>query len=502
MNMRSSLIALCLSTCLTLGSSESIAASLEDTIIDLQRQIDAMKAQQQAQQREVDDLRAQLQVQRRQVDEVPQVAQVYDDAPMSLTAGPKVTFGGQYRVNAYTADNGFDNPAPNEDDNQTASRFRLRQNVDVDFGEQLKTHIQFELHHTTDNVTTTDQRRGGESTEVSVRHAVMDYTFRPDNVFKDTHVQVGLVPLQDYFSQTQFSSDWDYNPLAASFIVPAGGNRLRLFAGNLEEGSESNVNDDFVHYQADLDVPLGSDAGIYLTGTALNIADADGNGDSWHYNYGISGFMLLGDNLRANGFVMGSSSDGSLLGGNDDADGVAVLAQLTGSLSSGRFGLLASYASGEDDGTGFLMPMAFAQSYGYWGYTGILTVQGPTDTGFDGDAVNMSNNGYGMSSIQARYDFPVTEALTAYISAGWYGNTDAANRASNVGTDFLAMGTYRFNRYFVLDAGMAYARLKDSVSGYFQGVQSTTGNSGAGFNQARGEERDKYALFTRIQAEF
>ena len=62
MNMRSSLIALCLSTCLTLGSSESIAASLEDTIIDLQRQIDAMKAQQQAQQREVDDLRAQLQV--------------------------------------------------------------------------------------------------------------------------------------------------------------------------------------------------------------------------------------------------------------------------------------------------------------------------------------------------------------------------------------------------------------------------------------------------------
>jgi hypothetical protein len=85
---------------------------------------------------------------------------------------------------------------------------------------------------------------------------------------------------------------------------------------------------------------------------------------------------------------------------------------------AGEFGLVASYASGEDDGTGFLMPMAFAQSNGYWGYTGILTIQGPTDTGSDGDAVNMSNNGYGMSSIQARYSSPVTDALTAYFSAG------------------------------------------------------------------------------------
>ena len=502
MNMRSSLIALSISACLILGSSTLMAATLEDTVIELQRQLEVMRAQQQVQQREIEDLRTQLQAQERQVEEIPQVAQADNNAPRSAAIGPKVTFGGQYRINAYSADNGFDDPAPNGDDNQTAARVRLRQNVAIDFGERLKTHVQFELHHTTDNVTTTDQRRGGESTEVSVRHAVMDYVFDADNLFKGTHAQVGLVPLQDYFSQTQFSSDWDYNPLAASFIVPAGGNSLRLFASNLEEGSESNVDDDFIHYQADFNVPLGDDTSIYLTGTALNIANAAGNGDGWHYNYGIGGFMPLGDSLQVNGFLMGSSSDGSLLGENDDADGIALLAQLTGSLNSGEFGLLASYASGEDDGSGFLMPMAFAQSNGYWGYTGILTVQGPTDTGFDGDAVNMSNNGYGMSSIQARYTFPITDALTAYLSAGWYGNTDAADRASDVGTDFLAMGTYRFNRYLALDAGVAYASLKDSVSGYFQGVQSTTGTSGADFNQARGEDRDKYALFTRIQAEF
>lgn len=486
MSMRLNPITLSLSACLILGSPVSFGASVEDTIRDLQRQIDELKAQQQAQQR--------------QVQEVKQASQAAGGAPTAAAGGPKVTFGGQYRVNAYTADNDFDNPPT--DDNQTAARLRLRQNVDIEFDEQFKTHVQFELQHTTDNVTTTDSRRGGNSTNVSVRHAVMDYTFRPGNAWDGANAQVGIVPLQDYFHQTQFSSDWDYNPLAVSFIVPAGDSSLRLFAANLQEGSESNANDDFVHYQADFSMPLGNDAGITFTGTALNIANAVGNSDGWHYNYGLGGHMPLGDSMKLNGFVMGSSTDSSLLGGNNDADGVAVLGELTGSLGSGEFGILASYTSGEDDGTGFLMPMAFAQSYGYWGYTGILTVQGPTDTAFDGDGVNMSNNGYGLSSIQAKYSFPITDAFSGYVSAGWYGNTDARNRDSNVGTDLLAMGTYRFNRYFALDVGAAYANLEDSVSGYFQGVQSTSGISGAAFNQAKGENRDKYALFTRIQAEF
>jgi hypothetical protein len=458
--------------CLVLAPAASFGASIDETIRDLQRQIDELKAQQQA-------------------------SQAGDGAPTAAVVGPKVTFGGQYRVNAYSADNDYKNATP--DDNQTAARLRLRQNVDIAFTEQFKTHVQFELQHTTDNVSRTDSRRGGKSTEVSVRHAVMDYTFSPDNALNGTNAQVGIVPLQDYFHQTQFSADWDYNPLAVSFTVPTGSSSLRLFAANLEEGSESNADDDFVHYQADFSVPFGSDTGITLTGTALNIANLVGSDDGWHYNYGLGGHMPLGDMMTINGFVMGSSTDRSLLGSSVDADGVAVLAELTGSLGPGEYGVMASYTTGENDGTGFLMPMAFAQSFGYWGYTGILTVQGPTDTGFDGDGVNMSNNGYGMSSVQAKYSFPITKALSGYVSAGWYGNTDAGSRDDTVGTDFLAMGTYRFNQYYALDVGAAFASLEDSVSGYFQGAQNA---GGPAFNQALGEDRDKYAIFSRIQAEF
>jgi len=487
MKMRSKPFTLLLSTCLVLGASPSFGASTEEIIKYLQRQIDELKAQVQAQQV--------------QTQEVRQAIQPANGAPMAAGFGPKVTFGGQYRVNAYTVDNGYKNPPDGEKDNQTAARVRLRQNVDIAFTEQFKTHAQFELQHTTDNVTTTDNRRGGKSTSVSVRHAVMDYTFNMGNLLDGTNAQVGIVPLQDYFRQTQFSSDWDYNPVAVSFTIPVVSSSLRLFAGNLEEGSESNVDDDFVHYQADLAIPFGDDAGIALTGTALNLANAVGSSDGWHYNYGIGGHvpLPLGRNMKVNGFVMGSSTDSSLLGANRDAKGVAVLAELTGSLGPGDFGILGTYASGKDDGTGFLMPMAFAQSYGYWGYTGILTVQGPTDTGFDGDGVNMSNNGYGMTSIQAKYSFPITDALSGYLSAGWYGNTNAADRKSNVGTDVLAMATYRFNKYFALDMGAGYASLKDSVSGYFQGVQNP---GGPAFNQDKGEDRNKYAVFTRVQAEF
>lgn len=412
--------------------------------------------------------------------------------PEIAPAVQRIGLGGQYRVNFYSVDSDL----PGESDNQTAARLRLRQNVDIGFNEQFRTHVQFELQNTTDNVTTTDFRRGGKETNVSVRHAVMDYTVRSQGIFDGAVLQAGLLPLQDEFHQTQFSADWDYNPLAAAFIVPTGSGSLRLFAANLDEGSsESDADDDFVHYQADLSVALNDQAGITLTGTALNIADAVGGDSSWHYNYGIGGHVELGG-AKINGFVLGASTQRGLLG-NGDASGVAALLELTGAAGAGNYGLLVSHASGERDGTGFLMPMAFAQTFGYWGYTGILTVQGPTDTGFDFDGVNMSNNGYGLTSAQARYAFPINANLRGYLAAGWFGNTDAPSRNDRVGIDFLAMLTYRFNNVLALDLGADYARLEDSVSGYFQGVQG-----GAAFNQAQGVERDKFALFGRLQAEF
>ncbi|AXS84109.1 hypothetical protein D0851_14370 [Marinobacter sp. Arc7-DN-1] len=412
--------------------------------------------------------------------------------------GPEASFGGQYRINSYSADNDL----PTEDNNQAANRLRIRQNIDLRLSEQFDTHLQLELGHTTGNIGTTgrgtlsDQDNPGTG-EVRVRHGVMRY--RADS---DTVLRAGIIPLSDRFGDALFSGDWDYNPLAAAADIPLTNGSLRLVAGSLSEGSETLRDDDANHYQADFSFTAGA-AELTLSGVLLRMPDdftGSPGGNYNHANYGLALSYPL-HHWQLDAFVLASSTDKELLGTTEDGSGVALKTALSGPLGIGRLGVMVTYASGEGDGSGFLPTMALPGTYGYWGYTGVLTVQGPTDTGIDGDAVNISNNGYGMTTVQARYSFPIMPDLDGYVAAGWFGNTDAAGRSGSVGTDLLMMATYHFNKVLALDFGLAAAALEDSVSGYWRGAAGRRAGDGA-FNQAAGEDRDKRLAFTRIQAEF
>lgn len=395
--------------------------------------------------------------------------------------GPHLAFGGQYRINSYSVDD------DRGGDSRTASRVRVRQNIDIGFSERFRTHLQLELQHTTDNVTTTSSSSRG--TNIDVRHAVLDYTFG-----NGAHAEAGIVPLSDRFGDTLFSSDWDYNPVALSVTSPFAGGSLRAFAANLAEGDETIAEDDFIHYQLDYALPLARGSELNLGLTLANLEDPTGK-DRIHTNYGLSGHVELADGLLLRGFVAGSHTEKELLGTSDDGEGIAAQLELT---SESGLGLMVTHASGESDGSGFLPPMALAGTNGYWGYTGILTVQGATDTGFDGDSVNISNNGLGMTSVQVKYARPLTRDFDIHLAGGWFGNSDTpSGRESLVGFDSLLMGTYHFTRILALDFGVAYARLEDSVSGFSNGVIG-----GVIFNEPEDHGRDKLALFTRLQAEF
>lgn len=465
----------CQRTAVSIGLIAAFAApSLMAADTDVQQKLDKL-------QREVEALKSQIN------------AQLTATAPQAAKNGPEVSFGGQYRINAYSSDNDVIGQG-----NQTASRVRIRQNVDIKFDERFKTHLQMELGHTTDNITTTSD--SDRKTNLNVRHAVLDYT-----TVGGINLQAGIVPLSDYFGDTLFSGDWNYNPVAASALIPVGTGKLRTFAGTLREtvgtGGETVSKDDTSHYQLDYRLPLGSSArfnfgGSYVTLTPDNAAPFRSGS---HSNYGAGAQFDFAHGLQLNGFVLGSSTDKKLLApGAGNGSGLAAKLELTGGAGSGKFGLLATHATGKSNGSGFLPVMALSRTNGYWGYTGILTIQGPTDTGFDGDSVNISNNGYGLTTVQAKYDFPISADLSGYVAVGWFGNSKApAGRSGDVGTDFLLMGTYRFNKYLALNFGGAYAKLKDSVSGYSNGIVN-----GATFNQAVGVSRNKTALFTRLQAEF
>ncbi len=394
--------------------------------------------------------------------------------------GVKVSYGGQYRINSYAVGDGVGGSSP------TASRLRIRQNLDFEFGQGLETHLQFELGHTNANVGTTDK-------ELRVRHAVIGYSPAPW-----LSAKAGILPLSDRFDDMLFSSDWDYNPLALSFEAGIGPGLLRAFAGELNEGDEPIAHDDFIHYQLDYTVePVPG----WKVAAGLTYADVAAPSESQTrpvVNGAFSLALALSEGYRLKATVLGSYADGSLLAAKDDAFGAAARLEFTGGLGGGDFGLLATYASGEKDGTGFLPLMAFSRTYGYWGYTGLLTVQGPTDTGFDGDAVNISNNGYGLASLQVRYLCPIGSRLSAYAAAGWFGASDTpSGRSSFLGQDYLLMFTYHLSKVLSLDLGGAYARIENSVSGYGSGVFN-----GASFTSPKGQVRDKTAFFTRLQAEF
>ncbi len=399
----------------------------------------------------------------------------------------KLNWGGQYRVNAYhVGDDRSDAP--------TAARVRLRQSLDFIFDRKLETHLQLELGHTSDNVTTT--ANSSRETTLSVRHAVIGYNFQPDS--SNLTAKVGILPEADRFGDVLFSSDWDYNPVALSLESGTSlieGDDVRSFVGKLWEGEEWDSDDDFTHLQFDYRMPIASTSNLNIGASWIKLDD-DAGGSGSHVNYGISGEWAVSDGMHLRAFALGSQTDEELLAAGADGTGFAGKIEL--SFSELGLDLLGTYASGDSAGGGFLPVMAFAKTNGYWGYTGILTVQGPTDTGFDGDSVNISNNGYGMSSLQARYTRPLTDNVHLYLAGGWYGNTDAPDgRSDSVGWDSILMFSFTLHEYLTLDVGGDYAQLEDSVSGYWQGAVG-----GADFNQAVGVDRDKYALFTRIQVEY
>jgi len=395
-------------------------------------------------------------------------------SPAQTDDGPDVSFGGQYRVNGYVADN--DDGAA---DRQTAARLRIRQDIDVEFSSDFSTHLQMELGDTTDNLTTTEA-------DVKMRHAVMMY--RTGRV----SIDVGLLPLADRFGDTLFSSDWNYNPLAVSVEFGIDPGVLRVAAGVIDEGLESAADDDTTHYQVDY-WWSGERAGWNAGVSYVELSNPLGESAS-HWNAGIAVNGKIRKTVLS-GFVMASRTSGSLLGRLEDAGGLAATFEVAMPVGAGDLSVQATHAEGAADGGGFLPVMSIVRANGYWGYTGILTVQGPTDTGFDGDSVNLSNNGYGLDTLQVKYTLPATDRFSVQAALGWFGNTRAAGRESTVGKEAMVMATLHLTPVLALDLGIAFAALGDGASGYHQGPAGD-------FNQEAGTKRNKNALFTRLQAEF
>ncbi len=393
-----------------------------------------------------------------------------------------ISFPGQYRINFYSIDNDISTTS-----RQNAARLRIRQNIDIRFDKRLKSSVRLQLNHTNDNITNAGDINGND---VQIRHAYIDYQLTPS-----THIKTGLVPVTEYQEQLLYSAPWGYNPFAVEGFTDAGAWKWHYFAAALQEGSESNSTDDQIHYQADLGYEFSDVSKITLSATMMELGYMTQKAK--HYNGAIKARWRWNSGYVFKVAALVSQTDKVLLATSQAGHGTAYLMKLSRKTSKSDTALMATFARGEADGSGFLSPMAFTGTYAYWGYTGVVTVQYQTDTGFASDGLQLSNNGYGMNSVQLKQEWQLSAADKLYVGAGWFGASQAANRSSEIAHDLVVMNKQRLHKGLTLDVGAVYAKIYDSLSGYGQTVLG-----GAGFNQNAGTVRYKKGVFGRLQLQF
>jgi hypothetical protein len=423
---------------------------------------------------------------------------------------------GQFRINSYYQNASKDDVFGKGDDIQ-ASRLRFRPTVDFNFDNGVKAHIQLNIGHINSNIANARYTLDGSSTGdpvVSLRHG---YISAPIPQFENWTAMAGLIPMSDRFGDTLFSSDWDWNPLAYALMGKVGDMSLRIAHANLDEGAESShPADDLDQWIADLDTGMGLGVSFYAlnanTGSGAVTTATQGAAKTREYYAGIRYAGNL-EVLDFNAFAVYNwgRREFGVVGTNPTErknSGVALKAEAKVNAGAAKVGVMALYASGDkdyqdptkDDASSFITPMSIAGTTGYWGYTGKLNVQGPTDTGVDTSFVNIDGGGYatadqnignGLSTVQVNVTFPIMPKLEGYAAAGWYTHNKAATGFKKyIGSDFYAQAKYMMWENLSIEAGVDYAML---AKGHGDSVALGTVDQ---------SKRNETLVFSRVQLEF
>ncbi|MES0371567.1 MAG: hypothetical protein ABUK11_04755 [Mariprofundaceae bacterium] len=392
--------------------------------------------------------------------------------PLAAQAEPELSLGGQYRINSYLL-NDADGAG-----SVAAARVRIRQNIDLKFSDAFDTHLQINFGHITEGI--------GNHTgnNVGIRHAVMNYHFS-----EAATLTAGLVPLSDKFGDTLFSGDWDFNPVTFALSGNVGGTDYRLGWFKILEGTEgTTIKNDVTGFLVDLGGELG-DVSIGAMGLGLRTPNA-GNTD-YENNGWIGGRIATEfDGIRIGADVVASNvkkNAPNVTNSVTDSKGIQARLHAEGQFNGISMSILGLYSTGKAAGEGYLSPQQIYGGQGYWGKTGVLNIQGPTDAGMDANMLRPGNNGYGLQSVQVGLGYSFTDELSGYLGAGYYnaGKERVAGQGKNIGSDVYVQARYAFP-----DSPLAL-----EVFGDFASLGAAHYNSG-------GASRTVTAFGSRLQAEF
>jgi len=424
-------------------------------------------------------------------------------------------FHGQFRINSYFQESSDGDTiiggSPAEADDAMASRLRFRPTWDVSLDNGVAMHLQLNIGHINSNLSNARYTLNGSSSGdpvVSLRHG---YISAPIPFYEAFSLTAGLVPLSDKFGDTLFSSDWDYNPLAFVLNGDVSGIKVRVAHANANEGSEgtSAPEDDIDQWIVDADTEVGLGASYY----ALNVNSGSsrlgsGNTSANEHYVGVR-YNTEVSSLDLGGWAVYNWGERDFSAGEMERSnsGFAVKGEVKADVGRFRVGLMGLYASGDedfsdstkDDSDAFITPMSIVGHTGYWGYTGKLNVQGPTDTGIDCQAINIDGADYcsgaglgsGVTTVQANVSTNlIPDRLDGYAAVGWFQNNDVpASQEDAIGTDIYAQLKYHFSPNMALEAGIDYVLLGEGHPDNLEGGTTT-------------ESRDIMLLFSRLQLEY
>ncbi len=168
------------------------------------------------------------------------------------------------------------------------------------------------------------------------------------------------------------------------------------------------------------------------------------------------------------------------------------LARLEGSTKLGpaNVSLLGVYSSGKNNGNGFKTVHSLLGTAGYWAYTYIFTPHGPSDVNDFG--LEPGNMGYGLTTVQAKIDFPITKGFSVQGVVGVFRSNknmfddNGNNVGKNLGTEAGVTFTVNVGKHMNLEFGGAVASL---------------GNAGKAVYNA-GTKKSVNEIFARLQLEF
>lgn len=417
---------------------------------------------------------------------------LYADLPWDSL---KVNLSLQYRL-MYNASN-IPGPTETSFTNTKGYEFfrqRFRIGLDVQPSENVGGYVQFEFRNAWGVGAGFTDPRGLASGELSLGNVAFNrltprglrYAYLYASPADKHTLSVGILPLSDQFSDALFSADWDFNVGGAILEGKFDDSNYRLGYVRLVEGvgtvdmDELGKDAHLVISDYNFSLGTGNTAGIHAYYFRNDVEILGQMQQAW---FGLTGSTLVGE-ASINGF--GLVNTGEL---NDESHtGFAAKLEAKLPIENSTLSVQVLYTSGDDEGevnNQFVTMQSLVGTEGYWGYTHILTANGPSDVndlGLDiGNARGFADRA-GLFTPQVKLDVPIiTEKLDLQATGGYFLASKERNETTTIGAEIGGQLRLKVAEHLHWEAGAAYAVLDD----FF------------------GKDSDNlYEVFSRFQLEF